>query len=370
MEKNESIRTTRLAFIITLFGGAWYLTKGIFLMWYSTYTTSASRYIFGIDHLLAFIILTVMLGVFFTLVIYIYRELQTFLTNDISELENLKVKADKAYLNVFKSIKGGITILSCFLVIISVISGEFTKAGLLRSLIYIAIGLGISVVSFCIIMFFLYIKEKKFYRNIISRTKVLPILKYPTKPKSSSIKLIFSFFHNNIQFFYIGLVVAAFTIPLTLTALEGKREVNIEIEESKEMSLSLQLQDFKEPKIDIVIFNQDSNEIAKSFSLGKEEMKHSIVEVIQEEEFFKSNKNNHELNDVILGADILQIDKSNYISTYQIELINHLKDGKNSVQVLIQDLKDPSNTSINFWTEIYKVDDGFDVVEKKKTIKL
>lgn len=339
--KSRIDRTTRLLITITFFGGAWFIFKNISLLWFNTFTKNAYTVnIINIEHIFAIVSLTIILLIISYVFRYIYFEFKTYQNFDgDNEKEKAILDADNSFKEIFKLLNYVInTILVLFLirVIIEVINEPFILSYILGGLIFFIV---------LIVLLKRINKEKvkkifEFANVIEDRTKHYGIIGY------------------------IALFVVLFGISLTLVSLGEGKNVRLELLESSNVMLKIELQNFRDPEIYLFLFNELTEE-KSMLKVDQSEFLQSFVEVKEINEKYDLQNILSDTQNTLLGIDKFYINKSNYQHYAEKELAELLTEGKNQLRVIIMSNDNSKRKIVDISTNISKYGNEYQISQKK-----
>ncbi|OJD42607.1 hypothetical protein BAU22_22380 [Bacillus sp. 4048] len=331
-------RIPRLVLMLTVFGGSIYIVKGILLAWWSIFSNSAyTKTIYNVEHIMIVLPACVVSFIALHALYYVYIEMKTLgCYKNHNEQKAAINKADESYRNIFLTIKMGIGLIlmsSFIMVLIEVSTKELPITIIITTMIIVCVAL--------LIAYVLYKKTKLFEHKIFNGVK-----------KPSPFIFIFGYF------IFLWVI---FSFTLTSLAIGGKKSVEINIDETKRIPITLTTQNIE--KLDIQMrINGSINIDPRDFDISK-----SLTEVFEDKGNFSKksidiSKVSEETNNHNYG---ISLDKTKYKSEYQLDLRKYMLDGKNKIEILLMFKEGDDNKYINFATNVYIENDKVKVTEKK-----
>ncbi|KAB2459146.1 hypothetical protein F8160_00595 [Bacillus sp. CH126_4D] len=331
-------RIPRLVLMLTVFGGSIYIVKGILLAWWKTFSNSAyTKTIYSVEHIMIVLPACVVSFIALHALYYVYMEMKTLgCYKNHDEQKSAINKADESYRNIFLTIKmgSGLILISLFIMVLIEGSKKELPITIITTTIIIA----------CVALligYLLYKKAKLFEHKIFNRVK-----------KKSSFIFIF------VYFIFLWMI---FSFTLTSLAIGGKKGVEINIDETKKIPITLTTQNIEELDIQMRING------ATNIDSGDFEMSKGLTEVFEDKgnsskksvdiSKFSEETNNHNYG--------ISLDKTKYKNEYQLDLRKYMLDGKNKIEILLMFKAGEDKKYVHFATNVYVENDKIKITEKK-----
>lgn len=341
-------RTLRLAIMLTIFGGSLYGSKVIFQVWWQTFLNSAyTKTLYNTQHFLIGFFALVTACILLRVGYYFYCELKTlgYYKNDNEQAEAIN-KADKSYRSIFQTIKKSFwwsTLPLGTMILVEIFNQKY-------SIVFIVIGIIIG----CTILLLGYILKK--YR-ILERINFVKNKNYDTKLKKYSESFFF--------IIYVAFLWIIISVSVTRLAIGGNQYVEINLNETKNIPITLITQNINELDIQMKINNKVTID-PKSFKFSK-----STIEVFENRKelskgFIDINKFSEEVNNNNYGVNL---DKTKDKSEYQLDLRQYMQEGINTVEILVKFTNGDNDKYLSFSTNVYVEKDEIKITEKNVKIK-
>ncbi|WP_146013583.1 hypothetical protein [Terribacillus saccharophilus] len=339
MRSLDKDRTTRLAIMITLIGGAFFLCfRFSFYSWFKIfYSTTYTKTIMHVEHYIAILVFTVTLLVAAACLRYIYFELKTlqYLRDNDAQKDAIE-KADSSFTDIFSYLKFCSGVLIIFFSILSIIEIIRERPILL---LWILIG-GIALLTFLVLGWLLFVKRKK--QGNISILK-----RHTDSAKRSKEKLPIGFF------LYIVSLVIFIGITISLVALNGDKEIEVKIIKGENITLQVVSNKIGKLELEGSIENRDTYGQSSDFNSSDFEIIKSEVHVFGKKELL-----NNEL-DIDKIAEELQkrnyrfdLDQSNQSTLFNLDLNDFLKGSRNTIKLVIKVKENEETNFIYFESDI------------------
>jgi hypothetical protein len=350
--QNSIDRATRLGIIITFFGGLAYIFKGAFKIWFNTFSQIAyTKNIFNIDYLLAIVIFTIVIAIAGYIIRYIYFELKTYqYYSSENDQQSALAKADNSFEEIFIILKY-CTYLVLGILIITTIINLVNEPSLFR---YIVVG-AVSAVILLILKLLVYRSK---LGNMLKSAEQLG---NKLSPKIKYFGVIF----------YIILFVLVSGISLTIVSLNNNNQfVKVELKEKPSVLLSIELQNFHNPEIQLNIFRESG--APAHIKISEKELQYSLVEVLEKnknmlhDKEIDKNKKNLSLKEI----DKFHINESKYFHKYVLDLNKYIHDGKNALEILVFSDNSLNEKTVHIVVSIDKEGNEIKIHKKKFEIKL
>ncbi|XKE96553.1 hypothetical protein LG326_16910 (plasmid) [Metaplanococcus flavidus] len=339
-------RTTRLAVTITIFGALFIVLKSSIGVWYNIFTTLAyTENFFNYDYMLSIIFVSIPLVSAFSIIRYLFWELQTYIpSNSDAEQTGSILKADKAFERIFRDAKNFAGLLFIFLYFL--IIREIFLRGVVSGFV---IGI-ILAVGFLILRHFAY---KRFDRvkRVVDEVNRL-----------SSTNTIISLL---ILTFYALVITFIFGLTFTLSSLAStNQQAKVEVLETEEIQLNIELQNYLEPLVAIKITNYDNQEDSQTIPLENNEKLEFYSEAVIKTEMINENDFNYLLDNIDNEIDRYDITKKKSFTKYQKNLNEYIDEGKYVVEVVMFSRANSLVNVTKFMTTIEKRGNQVTVSEK------
>jgi hypothetical protein len=345
--QNSIDRATRLGFIITLFGGSVYILQGAFKIWFNTFSQIAyNKNIFNIDYLLALVIFTIVIAITGYVFRYILFELKTYqYYNNENDQQRALEKADNSFEEIFIILRY-CTYLVLGILTITAIIDLVNKPSSLR---YIVVGAVSGVILF-ILMLLVY---KSKWGKILKSAEQLGN-KLSTKIKYFGV------------IFYIIVLLLISGISLTIVSLNNNNQfVKVELKEKPHVLLNIELQNFRNPEIQLNILRESGT--PTHLKISEKELQYSFVEVLEKNnKGIDKNKKNLSLQEI----DKLHINESKDFYKYVLDLNKYIYDGKNALEILVFSDNNSNEKTVHIFASIDKRGNEIKIYKKKFEIKL
>lgn len=323
-------RTTRFLVTLTLFGGAWYILKGVTNLWLKTFSEIFySKSIINKEHILSMSLLIVMVSITTTVIIYLYMEYKTYRNyEDKEEMEKAVNKADRRFDGIFSMVN--VSFISFLTINILTIFVKEIKGLTLLSMIFVGFLIG-AISRF-------YLEEK--VRSAITKYR-LP------KPNNKGKQLGY--------IIYISFIVLILSFSLMIVSLEGNQKVEVKIEDTTKIPMEITLQNFESPTIEFSIFREKKPKKNVKFKLKDGDFQKSLIEVhetnLPNENFLLRNNTDNKLT------------RSQNENTYQYtsELSKYILEGKNVVEIIIISKGENSKKTVRIASTITKDGEAIEV---------
>ncbi|RIU93441.1 hypothetical protein [Oceanobacillus picturae] len=341
--KNETDRTTRLLFTVTLFGGTWYIFRGVINLWNNTFTEIAyTKSIINFEHIISIWILVIMIVITGTVVRYIYYEFKTYqhIPNN-EEREKSISNADDAFKDNFKMLKT-LAILSLIILILFFFYNFFTRIKLKNILLFTFIGL------ILVILFKSIIKRKLKDRSKNSKIK----LKTITHKLSNMYKRI-----GLITYLIILVLIVSFS--LLVISIESNQEVKVNIGDTQKLPMEIILKNYDNPTLEIIIFREEEPANNISILLEEDDLQKSIIEVYET----RTSKENFLLKGIKSANSKTTISNNNYYYKYNLDLEKYILQNKNIMKVYIHNNGNTGKKTVYFATSIYKDGNSINIAQ-------
>ncbi|MGX4671074.1 hypothetical protein JNUCC74_18140 [Cerasibacillus sp. JNUCC 74] len=348
MEENNysTYRSTRLAFTITIFGGAWFITKGGTKLWSKIFSEIAyTKTLYNFEHLYAIIIMTIIIVIVISVIKYIYYEMKSYaLYRKPKHQADVFKKADDCFENIFRNLEYSLKIIILPLLVLLLIKGIKENINLTKWL------LGGCSIIIIIIIFIMHLNKKV-------RNKFIKITHSFERKIDKSVPFAL--------FGYFALLIATLGITVTLLSLDQGKYAIVRFNDTQQMPLEIKVNNYDDVKFQLRIIRDSV--FNKHININVKEMERysSSIEVFKSD----NNKLNMDIEEFKSRLDKnnygVSIQKSNNIDNYKLNLDKYILDGKNTIELLIQ----TTNENIFIVNELYKSGDEIRIKEKEFEVK-
>ena len=323
MSEENKDKSSRLLISIAIFGGTWFVFRGITDLWISAFSEIAySNSIVNLEHALAiwlFVVSAVISGMMIRYMYFEYKTYQKFFRHKIKQ--NFEKDADKAFGDIFVAI----------------------KVLLISSLVYLGLIIFLNYI--------IYIKIKSLIVLIISGI-IIGLLVFLTHKKISRKIIVLNTINNEtIRMFgiiiYLTLITAVFSLYLMVFSISDNQSLTVKIAHEKEVPILIKTDNLQNPFVEILIMNT-KKDYKKKLKISEDEITKSMIEVYESEnetENFlinKSTNNNYKL----------MIKKTKLYSESKIELGNYLLQGENLIEITIKNKDSVSEKVVKISTVV------------------
>ncbi|PEM44311.1 hypothetical protein [Bacillus toyonensis] len=348
MDNNEfKDRAARLAFTITLFGGAWFILQEGSKIWYKLFSESAyTKTVFNLEHVIAISIMTIIIAMMLSVIKYIYFEAKAYMSYDELDLQVQALKrAEDSFKNIFKNLKYSFNIIIFIFLVLMITE-------LPKDINFWKWVLGAFSIIILATIFIIRINNKV-HDKLVNLTHSLEsrINKY----------IPYSFF------VYIAFLLFVCGMSITLVSFGQEKSAKVKFNNTKQMPVEIEINNIDKVKLQLRI-NRDSDPNNKIDIQAKEiESYGSSIEV-----FKGKNSELHTLDIDKIKEELdnnnykISIKKSKYKNKYKINLEKYILDGKSKIELLIQTPRD----NIFIVNEFYKDGDKVRIKEKEFEVKL
>lgn len=334
MTEEKQDRSPRLLITLTIFGGAWFVFRGIIDIWMRTFSEIAySNSVVNLEHAIAIWLLVVFAVISGSTIRYIYFEFKTYQNTFRNSIKhNFENEADRAFEDIFVTIKILLVsslVSTCLIIILSYITYIKIRA----LIILIAVGI---IISILILLLQKKIKNNHVFLNIYD-SKVFKI---------SSLTI------------YLTLITVVFSLYLMIFSISNNQSVNLKLDNDKEVLLTIKTTNLQSPSVNISIKNFDGNDIlTENIKLSEDEITKSIIEVYESE----SVKENFLINKSKDSNYKLMIKKTKIYSESKIALRNYLLQGDNLIEITIRNKDSAGTKNVKISTVINLNDDQISI---------
>ncbi|MFD2046453.1 hypothetical protein ACFSTA_19095 [Ornithinibacillus salinisoli] len=334
-EKREIDRTTRFLVTLTLFGGTWFVFRGIIEVWANTFSEIVyAKGIISHEHILWMSLLIVMVAITGSVLKYVYLEYNTYrhFAKSEQQLDSIK-KADSSFDGIFTMIK----ISFVFIIILNFLTLFISEIKILTFLV-------LSIIGICAGILYKYTLKNKIKRFFIKTN----IHKLYTKAKLSQLWFIL----------YIFLIILVLSLALIMVSFDSNQEVEINIVDTNSVPLIITLNNYDNPTMEINIFRENNPNDNINLTVGENEFQRSLIEVYEtnltNENFLIKSSNNNKFP-ISQNKDIYQ---------YNLELGEYLLEGKNVLEIFVFSEGNISKKTVHIITEICIEGDKVEIPQK------
>ncbi|MDR4938240.1 hypothetical protein RGU11_17805 [Rossellomorea marisflavi] len=327
-EKLRVDRSTRLAFTITIFGGAWFLLKSFFGYWYKLFSSyTYTKTIINIESLISVVILSLIIAISITTLIYIFNELKTFQSfNNDYEREEAERIADEKFFKIYKNLKVCTWVFLFVIAIIAAISIFANKMNLVFLLIVI-------VVTIIIFLVIYRLRKSNIVKNFFKGVDTLEKKMNP-----------FSFI------VYIIILVLFLGITLSSISLHYNQLVLIQFNsENDNTTLDVVMQNIDRKALKITMKNDGAGK-DEEIDLREGMVKKDLIEVYDD-----STKNNYKV----------YLNQLMERETFSINLSDYVNEGTNTIEIYLKYSSSNENSqNIRIKNDIIKTESNIEFAKK------
>lgn len=344
----EVDRSARLVFVLAISAPLYMVFESVVKSFFRTFSSLIyTKNFLNYDYIYATISTSIVLYLAFYIIIYIFSESLIFRRFESTELKQKAINnADAAFGKIFKGLINSSILIVIIMIIIFI--SENQKVVLL----YCG-GFLLFIITICLILHFF---KKEVLVNLFNKfIRILPV-KNIVEWGSSTLPL---FFGMLLFLYLIGLTISVITIS------SSNKYATIELNDTSELPLNVTLQNYTNPLVSIKITNFDGTEDSKTIMLDE-----SIdLSMYSEAKIDKNLRNDNELEGIVGNVDkeidTYQFSKTKFISIYQIDLKEYIKDGKYLIEIIMFSRNEVRTSVSKFMTIIEKKGNNIYISEKK-----
>lgn len=305
-------RTTRLVLVLTIVGGGWGILINFYLKFFASVFSRNmySVFPFGLEHILLICAGASLCMVMGNVLIFIWKELNSYdvSTANISEKIDL---ADKAFHNIFKSIKLNMLLGSIIFFVFALIIDLYKKDQVMIWFTYFL------TFFFGVVLFVFIIELMRNRENIFKVEHIKKIFKLNSIIRFSAYVVLFGIL------FFFGIVI-----------MEPKHSAEVKFHDNKIMMTSKNTVP-EEVLIEFIQPTEKGEILTHSITLDKNSFLESYKRVVyypdKQADIFHSLRNVSKENEMVF-----QLDQTEQLYSYELDFRQYMMEGNNEIRVTIK----------------------------------